>query len=41
MYKGSTTFDSFDDADVEQEELLRVSKEFQDPEDSPKEVMKF
>ena len=23
MYKGSTSFDSFDDADVEQEELLR------------------
>ena len=45
MYKGSTTYDSFDDSDTEvvqelngdedDEELLRISKEFQDPEDSP------
>lgn len=48
MYKGSTTYDSFDDSDADvvqelnassddddTEELLRISKEFQSPEDSP------
>ena len=44
MYKGSTSYDSFDDADTEvidelkedsDEELLRISKEYQDPEDAP------
>jgi len=44
MYKGSTSYDSFDDTDTEvidelkedsDEELLRISKEYQDPEDAP------
>lgn len=45
MYKGSTSYDSFDDSDAEvvqeldgdddSEELMRISKEFQSPEDSP------
>ena len=44
MYKGSTSYDSFDESDTEaieelkgdsDEELLRISKEYQDPEDDP------
>ena len=45
MYKGSTSYDSFDDTDTEvieelngnsDEKLFRISKEYQDPEDAPR-----